>query len=230
MIKGGVYMQRLEEMKEFFNRRYEDYDEKHISGIDGGMESKRVLASFLPDETKMILDLGIGTGLELEEIYKRFPQMKVVGIDIAEKMLEKLKNKYKEKDIELHQVSYFEYEFEQEYFDAVMSVMTLHHYSHEVKTALYKRIHDSIKKDGMYIECDYMISEKECSDPEKMEDYFFAEYERLKEKQCLDKNTEYHYDTPCSVLNQRQMLLQVGFKSVQEVWRIKNTVILIAKK
>ena len=64
-------MQQLEPMKDFFNRRSEAYDVRHIEGIDGGIESKRVLAKFLPRETKTLLDIGIGTGLELEEIFVR---------------------------------------------------------------------------------------------------------------------------------------------------------------
>lgn len=223
-------MQQLEKMNEFFNIRSESYDIQHVNGIDGGIESKNILASFLPKNTETLIDLGIGTGLELEEVYKRFPNIKVTGIDIAEKMLEKLSEKYSDKHIELHLMSYFDYDFGKDKFDAALSVMTLHHYTHDVKTALYKRICDSINKNGVYIECDYMISEKETSNPQEIEDHFFSEYERLKKEQQLDGSMEYHYDTPCTVHNQRNMLLNAGFTLVKEVWQMKNTVVLVATK
>ena len=35
---------------------------------------------------------------------------------------------------------------------------------------------------------------------------------------------------PCTVPNQRQMLLEAGFSNVKEVWRQKTVVILIAGK
>ena len=54
---------RLEEMSSFFNSRADIYDINHISDIDGGIESKNILATFMPMGTERILDFGIGTGL-----------------------------------------------------------------------------------------------------------------------------------------------------------------------
>ena len=223
-------MQQLEPMKDFFNRRSEAYDVRHIEGIDGGIESKRVLAKFLPRETKTLLDIGIGTGLELEEIFVRFPNMEVTGIDIADKMLEKLKEKYPNQNITLKKISYFDFAYEKESFDAAVSVMTLHHYTHEVKTALYRRIWECIKPGGVYIESDYMIAGLEPDYAQRQEDFFFAEYERLKAEQGLSREMEYHYDTPCTVENQKKMLLAAGFSKADAVWRVENTVVLVAKK
>lgn len=223
-------MQQLEPMKDFFNRRSEAYDVRHIEGIDGGIESKRVLARFLPQDTKTLLDIGIGTGLELEEIFVRFPDMEVTGIDIADKMLEKLKEKYPHKNIALEKISYFDFAYEKETFDAAMSVMTLHHYTHEIKVALYRRIWECIKPGGIYLESDYMIAGLEPDLAQRQEDFFFAEYERLKAEQGLSRETEYHYDTPCTVENQKMLLIAAGFSTVDAVWRVENTVVLAAKK
>ena len=73
-------------MSSFFNTHAPIYEEKHLEHI-GGMESKQILASFFPPHTKTMIDLGIGTGLELEEIFKCFPEIEVTGLDIAENML-----------------------------------------------------------------------------------------------------------------------------------------------
>ena len=75
-----------------------------------------------------------------------------------------------------------------------------------------------------------MLSEHEYENPQKMEDFYFSEFERLKKEQGITDNREYHYDTPCTVSSQKKMLLEAGFSSVQEVWQKKNTVILIAEK
>lgn len=221
---------KLEEMSAFFDKRYQIYDEAHIRGIDGGMESKRLPAAFLPDDTKTLLDLGVGTGLELEEVFHRFPKVQVTGLDISSKMLEKLTEKYPAHEMSLHCMSYFEYEFGCGRFDAALSVMTLHHYTHAVKIGLYRRILTSLKPGGVYVECDYMITAGACNNPQEIEDSFFAEYDRLKREQELAGDAEYHFDTPCTVENQKKLLLQAGFLEVAEVWSQKNTVILVAKK
>ena len=220
---------KLEEMGAFFDARSETYDEVHLGHI-GGIESKRVPVKYLPENCRTLLDLGIGTGLELESIYERFPELTVTGIDLSGEMLRLLRGKYPERNLTLHQMSYFDYDMGEDRFDAALTVMTLHHYTHEVKTDLYRRILRSLKPDGVYIESDYMIPEGEAEDPQATEDFFFSEYERLKREQGLDMEKEYHYDTPCTVENQKKMLMKAGFSQVEQVWQEGSTVVLVAKK
>jgi len=75
-----------------------------------------------------------------------------------------------------------------------------------------------------------MLTEQEYDNPQEMEDFYFSELERLKKEQSLDHSKEYHYDTPCTVANQKKMLLDAGFRSVTEVWRKKDAVVLVAEK
>lgn len=222
-------MENLELMDRFFDLRADLYDTYHPCGIDGGIQSKQAVASFLPDKVKTLLDIGIGTGLELENIYIRFPEVNITGIDMSHMMLEKLKLKYPKKKMQLYCADYLKFDFGHSCFDSVISVMTLHHYSHDVKTDLYRKIRHSLKPGGVYVECDYMLSEKESPDPQGQEDFFFAEYKRLVEEQQLSPGEYYHYDTPCTVDNQKSMLISAGFSSVKEVWCKKNTVILFAE-
>ena len=78
-----------EKNRDFFNQKIEEYDLVHESF----MNTKNELTYNLPDTVKNILDLGAGTGLELIELFKRFPNVKVTPIDISEKMLEKLRER-----------------------------------------------------------------------------------------------------------------------------------------
>jgi tRNA (cmo5U34)-methyltransferase len=220
----------LEEMSEFFNNRATVYEEKHLEHIDGGIESKHIIASYFPTHTKTMIDLGIGTGLELDAIFRRFPEIEVTGLDIAEDMLKLLQQKYSDRKINLFCESYLQYDFGNCLYDVALSVMTLHHYTHQTKTDLYRKIHNSLKSNGIYIECDYMLSEQEYENPQEMEDFYFSEFERLKKEQEITDNREYHFDTPCTVVNQKKMLQEAGFSNVREVWQEKNTVILIADK
>ncbi len=222
--------QKLEEMGAFFDARCETYDEVHTSHIGGGAESKRIPARYLPNGCETLLDLGIGTGLELKAIFERFPSIRVTGVDLSAQMLQKLREKYPGKALRLYQMSYFDFDMGTEIYDAALTVMTLHHYPHEVKTGLYRRIFRSLKPGGVYVECDYMIPAGEVEDPQATEDFFFAEYERLKREQGLAQNLEYHYDTPCTVENQIKMLLAAGFRKVRERWCQDSNVLLTAEK
>ena len=74
-----------------------------------------------------------------------------------------------------------------------------------------------------------MLSEHEYQDPFAQEALLFAQYRRLQEEQHLDPGLEYHFDTPCAVPHQKEMLLEAGFRSAEEVWRRKNTVVLVAR-
>ncbi len=217
--------QPLEEMAAFFNRRCDIYDEVHTAGIDGGMESKRVLASFLPEETRTLLDLGIGTGLELEAVFERFPAIQVTGLDIADKMLGKLREKYPGRHITLCLEDYLSADLGWERYDAALSVMTLHHHAHAVKRELYRRLHDCLRPGGVYIECDYMLTG---AGAQELENQLFAAYAQCKQEQGLPEKGSYHFDTPCTAENQRSLLRKAGFSRVEEVWRQGNTVTLRA--
>ena len=131
--------------------------------------------------------------------------------------------------VRLHQASYLDYDFGSGRYDAALSVMSLHHYAPAVKTDLYRRIRQALKPGGVYVECDYMLSEHEYPDPLAQESLLFAQYRRIREEQRLDPGLEYHFDTPCAVPHQKEMLLAAGFRSAQEVWRRKNTVVLVAQ-
>lgn len=117
-----------ERMDEFFNTRADIYDTQHIKKIDGGKECYYEIARHIPSNTKMLLDLGCGTGLELEPIFNRFPNIQVTGIDLSAKMLEKLSQKYSGRSIQLVNDSYFTADLGIKQYDTVISIMSFHHF------------------------------------------------------------------------------------------------------
>ena len=82
----------LEKMADFFDNRLKTYDEHMINEIYGAQEFYPFTAECLPKHkgTKL-LDLGCGTGLELEYFFKINPYAYVTGIDLAPGMLGELK-------------------------------------------------------------------------------------------------------------------------------------------
>lgn len=100
----------------------------------------------------------------------------------------------------------------------------MHHFSHNDKIKLYTKIFQALNNNGQYIECDYMVIEQE------EEDFYYSENRRIRSEQGILDGEFYHYDTPCTIQNQKNMLLSAGFKSVDFLWREGNTTILVAKK
>ncbi|MDE7301816.1 MAG: class I SAM-dependent methyltransferase [Oscillospiraceae bacterium] len=214
----------MEKMDEFFAARVDGYDEHMLNEVEGCREAYGKMAELIPDNRSNLLDLGCGTGLELEGIFKRFPDISVTGIDLSKAMLEKLSEKYPDKNITLINGDYFSTDLGRERFDTAISFQTMHHFSHEMKIGLYKKILDSLKSGGVYIECDYMVKTQE------EEDHWYAENARIRKELSIPENEFYHYDTPCTIENQIKMLLTAGFASAEKVYRVENTTIIIAKK
>ena len=214
----------LEKMNDFFTARVDGYDNHMINDVVGCKEGYIKMAELLPGTVVSLLDLGCGTGLELDEIFKSHPNIKVTGVDLTQAMLDVLKQKHPNKDLTLINASYFDYDFGIERFDAIISFQTLHHFSHEQKNKLYSKAYSALKPGGKYIECDYMVIEQ------KDEDFHFKENERIRKEQNIPEGEFYHYDTPCTIDNQLKMLRKAKFEKVEMVWRMGGSTIIVADK
>jgi SAM-dependent methyltransferase len=215
---------QIEKMSDFFTDRVDGYDKHMLCEVEGCKEGYIKMAELLPQNTIKLLDLGCGTGLELDEIFKINPCLEVTGVDLTLAMLEKLRQKHYDKKLELINSSYFDYDFGICKYDTAISFQTMHHFSHEDKIKLYSKIFAALNEGGQYIECDYMVENQE------EEDFYFSENKRIREEQGIPQGEFYHYDTPCTIDNQIHMFLKAGFKAAKMVWRIENTTIIVAHK
>jgi len=156
-----------------------------------------------------IIDLGCGTGLELDEYFRLNPSAKVTGIDLAPGMLNRLREKHSDKDLTLILGSFFDVPFGIEQFDAAVSVEALHHFTAGEKRSLYEKLQKSLKADGYFILTDYFsLSDKE-------EVFHRKELLRLKAEQGIDDNEFYHYDIPLTVGHEVECLMSAGFSFVE---------------
>ncbi len=114
----------LEKMGEFFDNRLDGYEEHQLTCIDFAQEFYPFTASLLPKRNgASVLDLGCGTGLELNYYFKENPQAKVTGVDLAPGMLKALREKFPNNNLTLIQGSYFEVPFGTEAFDAAVTAL-----------------------------------------------------------------------------------------------------------
>ena len=199
----------LEKMSDFFEARLSGYDEHMLTNIESATEFYPYTAKQLPTiENCCVLDLGCGTGLELEEYYPLNPSAKVMGIDLSQGMLSVLKNKFPDKDINLICGSYFDVPIGVSVYDCAVSVESLHHFTKEEKISLYKKLYEALKDGGYFILTDYFASSDE-------EEYLHHQtLLTLKKEQGIADDEFYHYDTPLTVKHETESILAAGFSSV----------------
>lgn len=214
----------LEKMNDFFNARADGYDNHML--IDLALdefyeEIARLVTSECDDFS--LLDLGCGTGLELKRLFDKFPAMSVTGIDLSEKMLEKLKEKYTDKNFHLLCGSYFDLSFGGGY-DVALSTYSLHHFNEEEKFILYRKIYASVNENGVFIEGDYIANTLE------KQLFHLSELDRLKREQNIPDGEFFHYDIPLTVETQMRLLCKAGFREVKIVKQWENTGIFVARR
>lgn len=200
----------LEEMASFFENRLAGYDEHMITEIESAAEFYRFTAAQLPSAGRCaVLDLGCGTGLELEEYLSLNPSAEITGIDLSQRMLSALKEKFPDRALNLICGSYFDVPFGENRFDAAVSVESLHHFTAEQKLSLYQKLFHSLKEGGYFILTDYF------AESEALELEYFENLRQLKAEQGISGGGFYHYDTPLTIDHEIGLLKQAGFSQCE---------------
>lgn len=219
-LKAWIEEQRdvpAEEMASFFAARLEDYEDVHMHNWG---EVYRAIADYFDPGLTTLLDIGCGTGLELESMYRRFPHLQVTGVDLSRDMLRKLEGKYKDKGIRLAVADYFTYPLGDSCFDAALSFETLHHFRFEKKRGVYQKLYKALRPGGYYVECDYIA----CCPEEEALCQAHMDYKR--EKSGIPESQFIHIDTPLTLPHQLRLLEEAGFTQVRVLYENGSTAIL----
>lgn len=166
------------------------------------------------DRPLHILDLGCGTGLEIEFLLSRVPNARITGVDLAERMLDLLRQRYADHvgQITLVMDSYLTLPFGTQTYDHVISVMSLHHLLRDTKLQLYRKIHTALRPGGKYIEGDSVVFAE-------TESELLAEYHEHTADMPDAQDGQYHIDIPFTIEAQQALLLEAGFKGFRLVWQ-----------
>ena len=207
----------LEEMASFFDTRIDDY----VPHMERWMEGYKAFPYYLSADVGKILDLGCGSGLELDRIIPLF-QADITGIDLSTVMLNELKSKHP--NVHIINADYCEYPFENNKYDTVISFESLHHLLPETKLALYKKIHSCLVDNGEFINCDYFA----CCDEE--EDLLLNTLEEKRKKQSLPNDVLVHFDIPLTLEHEADLLDKAGFSSCEALSSHSGACFLKAKR
>ena len=206
------------EMKAFFDRKTEGYDDVHIAF----MESKTALTDALkevyaPGTPIKVLDLGAGTGLELIPLFEAYPDASVTAADISADMLAALMNRPFADRVSCVIGDFFETDLGQD-CDAVISTSALHHFPPEDKVTLYRKVLAAMKPGAVFANAD------KCTDNDEEQEICLRDY-------AVNPAKYAHMDTPLTVECECDVLRKAGFdvKSVRPLPNAKYNLFVAVK-
>ena len=220
---------KAEGVKKHFQKWAKKYDsskrEKMIPGFHDFYGIAVNMVSRKRNSAINILELGIGTGMLTEMILSSCPRAKITGIDLTDEMLFQAEIKLKRfKNRLTLKTGDFDKIFFGNNFDAVVSSLSIHHLTPDGKKRLYKKIYNSLKKRGIFINADMVKSESEYIQKiymEKWEGFMRAgkvNEESIKRRLQGVKKVDI-YDT---FEDQLDWLKKAGFEDVDVFWKYWN--------
>jgi len=210
-------------MDRFFDERAGSYDEHMRTELERFDAFYAAVAAPIPetDTPIEILDLGIGTGLELPGILVRAPRASITGIDISKAMLDRLRAKFPDAEDRLHLIhgSFLDADLGEETYDVVVSSMALHHWMPDRKLGLYKRIRGSLRPGGRFVNGDF-IGGGENGGP----------LPTFPGATVGAEDDLVHVDHPLPVDTEIELLRRSGFDSIDVVFRTQRSAVLVARR
>ena len=203
----------VENLSEFFNGTAHLWDAKFG---DNYTDLHVETAAQLPatDEAIAILDVGCGTGLAFEHIFKRAPNAKLTGLDQAPRMLDEIRRKYGDRlgQIELVESSCLEWPAALAGFDFAVSNLTTHHFAPDIKKGVYRDIRSALKDGGVYIEGDQAVSPEMEADGLRLFNEWIA-------KLPDGERGAWNYDVTLATDTNMRLMREAGFTECEVRWQ-----------
>lgn len=117
-------------------------------GLSAAGEWHLLKPLFPPLQGKKILDLGCGYGWHCKFAAEQ-GAVRILGIDISKKMLEKAERENTSEQIEYRICGIEDYEYPNDAWDCVISNLALH-YIGDIDR-IFQKVHRTLKKDGVFI-------------------------------------------------------------------------------
>lgn len=195
-----------EEMAAFFDKRADAYDQVML-GHSG--EDYDLIIQYMPKNAQSLLDLGCGSGVQLRDVFQQYPDIHVVGIDKCRALMDQCREKYQDRNLQLIEADYFQYPFEMNRYDVVLSTNSLHHFKFDKKVHIYQKIYQALRSAGTFLESDYMAQD------DAFQQLNMDYHDRRRAKYNIPDDVFVHIDIPLTVSRQIQLLTLAGFDRVE---------------
>lgn len=219
------------EVVDAFNKASNDYDKYRKQAIPNMEIYYNTVVNLTKNYSNpKILDLGAGTGILTELLYKQHPNADITLVDLSTEMLNIAKMKFADKDFKYIEADYLTYDFEEKY-DIIVSSLSIHHLTDEEKKVLYGRIYNFLRKGGIFINADEVygateftekIYKKEDSDHLNKQDIPKEEKEIIRQRRSLDR--------PARLLDTICWYDEIGYENVDVYYKYYRYFVIAGEK
>ena len=172
-----------------------------------------------------IIDLGCGTGTIAKRLADKFPNSKIVCLDIASNMIEIAKYKLQDhKNTEFIVGDFSKIDFHEQ-FDVVVSSLALHHIQTDnEKKEFYYKIYTILTNSGQFINADVVLATTDYQQAINMSRWIDYMNKSVPMEEILNKWIPGHKteDRPSKLMDQLNWLEEIGFKNIDVLWKYYN--------
>ena len=176
------------------------------------------------------MDLGAGTGILTELLYKQHPNSNITLVDLSTEMLNIAKNKFNDKNFKYIEADYLTHDFDKDY-DIIVSSLSIHHLTDEEKKVLYKRIYNFLRTGGVFINADQVCGATEYTEEiYKKEDASHLNRQNIPEKEKDILRQRRLLDKPAKLLDTIQWYEDIGYKNVDVYYKYYRYFVIAGEK
>jgi tRNA (cmo5U34)-methyltransferase len=218
----------MDKVKAHFESEAKEYDDIIIKLIPYYHQMVGALIDsihFNSDAALSVMDLGCGTGTIVKRISEKFPNSKIVCVDIASNMIDIARYKLSEhKDTEFITGDFSKIDFDKK-FDVVVSSLALHHLeNNKDKKTFYTEIYNILTDIGIFYNADVVLASTDFNQNMNINRWI----EFMNKSVPMDEILNYWIpkykteDRPAKLMDQLKWLRDIGFKSVDVIWKYYN--------
>ena len=219
------------EVVDAFNKASTDYDKYRKQAIPNMDIYYNTVVNLTKNYSDpKILDLGAGTGILTELLYKQHPNSNITLVDLSTEMLNIAKNKFNDKNFKYIEADYLTHDFDKDY-DIIVSSLSIHHITDEEKKVLYKRIYNFLRTGGVFINADQVCGATEYTEEiYKKEDASHLNRQNIPEKEKDILRQRRLLDKPAKLLDTIQWYEDIGYKNVDVYYKYYRYFVIAGEK
>lgn len=218
----------MNNIKEHFDTEAREFDDIIVKLIPYYKQMIDALLDSVPFDSNSkikVIDLGCGTGTISQKISERFPNSIIVCIDIASNMIEIAKNKLsKHKASDFIVGDFSQIEFKDKY-DVAVSSLALHHLKTDYnKREFYSKIYRILNGRGVFFNADVVLGSTDYLQMKNMNKWkeYMSKSITMDEIENKWIPTYEEEDRPARLIDQIRWLKDIGFNSVDVIWKYYN--------